>query len=432
MDEWRIRGTMKRKEPVEWTKLDNAAKIFPPTTNEKDTKVFRYVCELKEAVNKEILQEAVNKTIVLFPMYRSVLRKGVFWYYFESTKLMPKVSEESRLPCSMLYRSNRRNLLFDVTYYRNRINLEMYHALTDGTGALGFLKTMLYYYITIKYPEDFTGQMPQLDYDASFTQKNDDSFQKHYTGDKRTGKIRLIKAYKITGRRFIDNRLKVIEGVMSVKEVITLAHRYHTTLTVFLTALFIRAIYMEMPTRGKKYPVVLSVPVNLRTYFPSVTARNFFGTIAIRYDFSRGKDDLESIIREVKESFERELTVEKLGRHMNRLSALEHNAFMRIVPLSLKDLILRFAVNLNDRGITATLSNVGKISMTKEFVPYINLLNCFNSARRPQIGMCSFEDRLVVTFASPFEGTDIQKNFFRMLTQENIAVTIESNCRDFG
>ena len=80
---------MTRKKPVQWTRLDNAAKIFPPNTNEKDTKVFRFVCELKEEVDREILQEAVNKTIILFPVYRSVLRKGVFWYYFESTELMP-------------------------------------------------------------------------------------------------------------------------------------------------------------------------------------------------------------------------------------------------------------------------------------------------------------------------------------------------------
>jgi NRPS condensation-like uncharacterized protein len=423
---------MTRKRPIEWAKLDNAAKIFPPITSEKDTKVFRYICELKEAVNKDILQQALNKTIVLFPMYQSVLRKGVFWYYFESTEIMPEVTEETKLPCSMLYHPNRRNLLFDVTYYRNRINLEMYHALTDGAGALGFLKTLLYYYITILHQEDFTDQMPKLDYDASFTQKRDDSFLKHYTGDRNTGKIKLIKAYKITGRRSIDNRLKIIEGVMNVKEVIALAHRYESTLTVFLTALFIRAIYLEMPTRGKKNPVVLSVPVNLRTYFPSVTARNFFGTINICYDFSRNTDDLRNIIKEVKESFARELVVEKLRKHMNQLSALEHNAFMRVVPLVLKDWILRFANYLSDRGISATLSNVGKISMAKELVPYIHLLNCFNSARRPQIGMCSFEEQLVVTFTSPFAETDIQKNFFRMLTQEGILVTIASNSKEVG
>ena len=68
---------MTRKKPIEWIRLDNAAKIFPPTTNEKDTKVFR-LSELNEQVDKDILQQALDKTMIHFPLYRTILRKGVF------------------------------------------------------------------------------------------------------------------------------------------------------------------------------------------------------------------------------------------------------------------------------------------------------------------------------------------------------------------
>lgn len=421
---------MTRKKPIEWTRLDNAAKIFPPTTSERDTKVFRFVCELKEEIDGELLQVAVDNTMTLFPMYRCVLRRGLFWYYFESTELKPKVEIEHKQPCSMIYTQKHRNLLFEVTYYNKRINVEMYHALSDGTGALVFLKTLLYYYITMKHGEEFQDKQPKLDYDASQSQKMDDSFSKHYSGDKKLDKIKLNKAYRIIGRRSIDNRLKIIEGEMSVKEVLELAHRYNTTLTIYLTALFIFAIYQDMPARGRKYPIRLSVPVNLRTYFPSVTARNFFATINISYDFGKSPDRLEDVIQSVKESFARELTKENLQTHLNRLSALEHNAFMRVVPLVLKDYVLRFASYLSDRGITATLSNVGKVTVAKELAPYIHMFDCFTSARRPQICMCSFEDRLVISFASPFQGTDIQKNFFRMLTAEGANISIASNNKE--
>jgi NRPS condensation-like uncharacterized protein len=421
---------MTKKKPVEWTKLDNAAKIFPPTTNERDTKVFRFVCELKEDIDKDILQKALDNTMPLFPMYQAVLRRGVFWYYFENTEEKPQVVMEYKLPCSTLYQPNRRNLLFEVTYYNKRINLEMYHAITDGTGALGFLKTLIYFYITIKYRHEFEDKLPVLNYDASLSEKMDDSYLKHYNGDKTLDKIKIRKAYRITGRRSIDNRYKVIEGEMSVKDVLNLSHQYHTTLTIYLTALFIKSIYMDMPARSRRLPVVLAVPVNLRTYFPSVTARNFFTTIKISYDFSQKSDRLEDIIASVKTAFEEELTEEKLRTHLNRLSALEHNAFMRIIPLALKDYILRFANYLSDKGITASLSNVGKVTITKELAPYIHLFNCFTSARRPQICMCSFEDRLVISFTSPFVGTEIQKNFFRMLTQEGVAIAVASNAKD--
>ena len=425
-----IVGFMTKKKPIEWTRLDNAAKIFPPNTSEKDTKVFRFVCELKEAVDKETLQDALEKTLKLFPMYRSILRRGVFWYYFEDTEIIPEVTEERKAPCSMLYHANRRNLLFEVTYYKNRINLEMYHALTDGTGALEFLKTLLFYYITMKYRDDFKDKMPKLDYDASFSQRSVDSFLKNYNGDTKPNKLKLTKAYSLKERRPIDNRMKIIEGVMSVKEILALSHRYDTTLTIYLTALFIQAIYQEMPVRSRKYPVILTVPVNLRTYFPSVTARNFFGTISIKYQFGITNDKLEDIIAEVKLAFEHELKEENLREHMNRLSALEHNAFMRVVPLIIKDYVLRFATHLSDRGITATLSNVGKITIAKELAPYIQMFNCFTSARRPQIGMCSFGDQLVVSFVSPFISTDLQKNYFRMLTGEGVSITVTTNSKE--
>jgi hypothetical protein len=191
-----------------------------------------------------------------------------------------------------------------------------------------------------------------------------------------------------------------------------------------------KAIYMDMPTRSRKYPVILTVPVNLRTYFPSVTARNFFATVSVSYDFAKNSDKPQDIILAVKEALTRELTEEKLRNHINRLSALEHNVFMRVIPLVLKDYILRFATFLSDRGITASLSNIGKISVTKELEPYIHLFDCFTSARRPQIAMCSFGDELVVSFTSPYVGTDIQKNFFRMLTQEGVAVSIASNNKE--
>jgi len=421
---------MAGRKPVEWVKLDNAAKIFPPTSNERDTKVFRFVCELRDVIDKSFLQEALDKTMPLFPFYRTVLRRGFFWYYFESTDLVPKVEEEYKLPCSMLYHPNRRNLLFEVTYYKNRINLEVYHALTDGTGALAFLKTLLYFYITIRYKDDFKDGFPVLDYDASISQKMDDSFLKHYTDNRIPKKVKITRAYRIQGRRFIDNRIKVIEGVMPVKYVLNLAHKYGATLTVYLTALFIKAIYKEMPARSRKYPIVISVPVNLRSYFPSVTARNFFATINVRYNFGTSGDKLEDIIEEVKDCFNRELTQEKLQAHMNKLSALEHNAFMRMVPLILKDTVLRFANSLNDRQITATLSNIGKITVSPQLAPYINIFSCFTSAKRPQIALCSFQDKLVVSFSSPFTGTDIQKNFFRFLTNESVPVVISTNIKE--
>lgn len=418
---------MKRRKKVEWTRLDNAAKIFPPTSNEKDTKVFRFSCELFEEVDPALLGQALDEAVEAFPIYKSVLRRGFFWYYLETGNLLPVVKEECEPVCGRIYHEDRRSLLFRVFYYKNRINIETFHALSDGTGALLFMKTVLYGYLVKKHKNALGDNRPVLDYDASMRQKMDDSFLKYYTGRSRRTGGKRVRAYHIKGSRRDEFRMQVIEGVLSVKEVLKVAHEYNTTMTVFLTALFMYSICKGMTERGKKHPVVISVPVNLRQYFESESARNFFSTINVSYDFGKQSPELTAVIDSVSESFKRELTQEQLKEQMNRLAALEHNLFTRAVPLVIKDITLKAANILNEGGITAALSNIGKISVAKELTPYIRQFSVYTSARRPQICMCSYGDVLTISFTSPYTDTDIQKNFFQSLAKKGIPVVISTN-----
>ena len=123
-----------------WRSLDNAAKLFSAASSPKDTRVFRFYCELKEEVEENVLQEALDQTIEKYPVFLSVMRKGLFWHYLEKSELRPIVRKEYKEPCSSLYVRDKKTLLFEVTYYKKRINFEVFHALTDGTGATEFLR----------------------------------------------------------------------------------------------------------------------------------------------------------------------------------------------------------------------------------------------------------------------------------------------------
>jgi NRPS condensation-like uncharacterized protein len=420
---------MKHQNKVEWKRLDNAAKIFPPTSNDKDTKVFRFALELYEKVDPNILQVALDLTIESFPLYKVVLRRGVFWYYFEQSNIKPTVEIESNTVCAPIFVKDEKNLLFRVFYYGKRINLEIHHSLSDGTGALWFMKTLIHHYLLKKYKEDFKDKIPESPYYASLSEKSDDSFQKYYTGE---SKIRYTKgqpAYRIYGTRLEDNRTTLIEGSMSVKAVLEEAHRYDTTLTGFLTSLFLYSIYKEMSVRDKKRPVVISVPVNLRQFFRSETARNFFSTIQVKYDFRDEEPSLEEIIKVINHTLKSELTSERLNMQLNRFMTLEKNKILKFVPLPLKDFVLRFADRLNERRITAALSNIGKITLPESFRSYIHHFSVCTSARRPQIALCSYEDNLTISFTSPYVETEIQRNFFEFLSEKGIDIRIASNLK---
>lgn len=421
---------MTQKKRIRWRRLDNASKIFPATCNNRDTKVFRLACELYEKVDPLILQFSLDMAIKSFPIYRSVLRRGAFWYYFEQSDIRPIVEMESLPLCAPIYIKDQRNLLFRVSYYNKRINLEVFHALTDGAGVLWFMETIIYYYMTEKYRNKLSKEIPKINYKASISQMMDDSFEKNYSKDNsitRKSRVSLTKAYNIKGTRTDENRTKLIEGSMSAKAVLKLAHSYDTTLTIFLTALLIYSIYKDMPSKLIKYPIVLSVPINLRQYFDSKTARNFFSTMDVSYIFENEGNNLEDIIVSVKKQFDKGLTKEELYKHLDSLMSLEKNPLARIIPLPIKDYALKIANYFKSRSMTSSISNIGRIMMPPEFEPYIDGFSICISARRPQIVLCSYGDKLVISFTSPFEETDIQRTFFQYLSDNDIEIEILSN-----
>lgn len=418
---------LKNKKVSEWNRLDNAAKIFPPNSKNSDTKVFRFACELYEPVDRNILQNALDITIESFPLYKSVIKSGLFWYYFEQSHIKPEVIEENLPPCTTLYDKNNKNLLFRVMHYRKRISFEVYHALSDGAGALQFFKTLVFHYITIRHEFKFRDRVPVLDIDASKNQKMDDSFQKYYSGTKTKVKKKKEKAFRIRGPKIPEYRINVIEGIIPVDSMLAKVQEYKTSLTIFMAAILMCAINEEIPVRLKKRPVVLSIPVNLRNYYYSQTARNFFGVINVDYDFSKGSSELQEVIESLKNSFKENLTPEFLGRRINTLSSLEHNYILRAIPLAIKDIALKIANNIVDRSYTSTLSNVGIVSMPSELKPFISSFDIFVSTNKLQACVCSFENNLRISFTSAFVSTEIQRRFFKTLTDFGIPVTIESN-----
>ncbi|MDD4773435.1 MAG: hypothetical protein PHZ09_07495 [Eubacteriales bacterium] len=411
---------------LKWSRLDNAAKIYPASSTKTDTHVFRFACELNEPVNPEILQSALIDTTAIFPVYQYILKRGLFWYYLESTTLTPIVRQEYKPPCNELYDRNQKTLLYEVTYFGNIINLEVYHVLTDGTGAMNFLRILVSKYLSVVHslPE------PEIDYDASHMQMADDSFKRYYN-NKPLKRHRLIKehtkAYRIKGPRFAENRIKIIRGMVSVSEILKIARGYNSTLTAFLAACLIQAINEEITVMSKKYPVVLAIPVNLRNYFKSESARNFFSIVYTGFDSCVDNIPFDEIVKKVNNDLKHELTVEKMSDNLNLLYSLERNFFVRIAPLFLKDIVLKFAYSRASAQSTATLSNVGIIKLSDSIAPYIKSFDVCTGTNRLQVCICSYLDNLSVNFTTPFISSDIQRRFFRKLTDLGLEVEITAN-----
>jgi hypothetical protein len=399
------------------------ALIFPSAVGKANTQVFRISCELYGKIEPTFLQSALEQTVGAFPLYQSILKRGLFWYYLEGTDQMPIVHEENRQPCAAIYNRNGTNLLFDVSYFNNRVNLEVYHVLSDGTGALHFLRTLITKYLSLCHhlPE------PSLDYDASAVQMSDDSFRKYYTGSPSVKRSEYGTACRLSGQKYPENRLKVITGQIDIQPLLEAAHSYHTTLTVYLCACLIDAISETVSVRAKKRPILLSVPVNLRSHFPSVSARNFFSILLVGYDYGKHNGELEEVVKKIGSDLKVGLLKENLVRGIDAYSNVEHNAFARAVPLYLKDLALKAAYWYAMRQNTAGFSNIGVITMPQELKTFIRSFDVCSSTNKLQVCMCSYLGRLSISFSSPFVSAEIQRRFFRNLTALGAEVEIITN-----
>ena len=128
-----------RIQGAAWRRLDNTAKLFAAVSGEDLSSVFRISAVLKEKVDPELLQRALVRTLPEFENFRVKLRKGFFWYYFETNNRNPGVEEEQSAPCRFIDPHRGARFPFRVSYYGCRINFEVFHGLTDGLGRCGLL-----------------------------------------------------------------------------------------------------------------------------------------------------------------------------------------------------------------------------------------------------------------------------------------------------
>lgn len=407
-----------RTEYSNWRKLDNAALAFPLVTGENDTRVFRFYCQLKEEVDSDILQQALDRTMEKYPLFQAVLRKGLFWFYLEHSHIRALVKPETEPPCSRLYIPDKKSLLFQVSYYKERINFEVFHALTDGTGAMHFLQELVQNYLILAHPKE---NFPEIGRDKKTGRGNieEDSFSQYYSSDIPKNREKKKAAVKLKGEKLVHSDMHISEVVLSVKEVHQKARSYGVSITVLLTAVMLCSIREEIPKNQQKRPVTLMIPVNLRNYFPSQSMTNFFGWIEVGYTFS-DTTTFEEVLSDVKRQFEQELEKDKIAMHMNDYVRIEKNIFVRAVPLEIKKYFLMIGANLGSRSITAVYSNIGIIRLPEEYREYIRHFGIFASTNSLQMCSCSYGDEMVLGFTSKIPDDSIQRNFRRMLSEEEI------------
>ncbi|MCR5108163.1 MAG: hypothetical protein K6B28_08355 [Lachnospiraceae bacterium] len=406
-----------------WYRVDNVAKVFLASYNKRDTRSFRVSATLKEEIEPELLDIAVKRALELRPQYQVLIHQGLFWHYMDHEDIEPCVCEENERPCPMLYGPEIKGRLhFKVSYHYNRINLEMFHALSDGNGGVDFLKLIVLNYLAQAHPGKFNNVSFKSDATAMGLEEN--SFDQFYEKGGLLPKASAVKkAYRIRGLKLPNNQLQFFEVHMPVKDILKLAKDNGSTLTSFLCARLMLALKRDMPLLQKNRPVTISMPVNLRNFYDSSTSRNFFNSVYVSHVFSE-EISLEALSKECDKKLKEELTPEMIAKRMNNYEKIERLLFVRMVPLFIKNPVVALSSAIESRGVSAIISNLGRISMPEELKPYIEGFAAYCSTSSFFITCASYEDDFVMGIAYAYRNTAVIRNFLTAFAQDGIDVTL--------
>lgn len=416
----------RRKEGLEWRKLDNYAKLFPLASTKKYKTVFRISVVLKGKIDKEMLEKSVRIALNKFKFFKVRMRKGIFWYYFENNPKNPIIEEENDYPCRFIDLPLNNDYLFKVTYFDCKINLDIFHCLTDGSSATHFLKEITYNYIEMKYLNNVSTALTK-EREVKYT--TEDIYTKNY--DKKIrAKRDSKKAYNLKGRLLPPGVVSVTHEFMSSSKVREVAKAKGATITQYLTAQLIYAIHEEGVKKDKsKREIIIQVPVNLKKYFPSATGSNSFSYIDIKIDTNECSE-FEKILEEIKKQFAEKLTETELLKTIAVNLRLSNNFILKVVPLFLKKIVVSLAHKEFRKYNTTTLSNVGRIGIISEYRPYIDkflLLIAPESVEKIKCTICAYEDVMVFSFASVIEDKNVEYKLKSNLEAQGIEVQIEGN-----
>ena len=417
-----------------WLRLDNAAKIYPAARRRDWSSLFRLSVTLKERVDVPYLQSALDVTVKRFPSIAARLRKGVFWYYIEELRQAPRVRPDLSYPMTKMPVGETRRCAFRVLCYENRIALEIFHSLTDGSGALVFLKTLLAEYLHQRHGICIPAEQGVLDRrEPPREEELEDSFQK-YAGPISADR-RALNAWHLSGTLETDGFQHVTCLQLSVRQLLEKAHEYGVSATTFLAAVMMDSLQTlqrsQVPDRRHRKPIRLLIPVNLRRLFPSKTLRNFAMYATPELLPRLGDYSFEEICQVVRHCMGSQITAKRMSMMIAANVSSERILAVKLMPLFIKNFVMRLIFDaVGERKTCLSISNLGAVKLPEVMAPYID---CFDfilgvQATSPyNCGVISFGDQLRINFIRNVKEPALEARFCQTLQALGLTPTVQSN-----
>ena len=414
-----------------WTRLDNASIIYPSCRTRKYATIFRLAVTLDQEVSQDLLGEALRNCINRFPGFRYTLDKGLFWWFLRRLENDPVTAP----PFAMRPFNFKKNggYLFRAGCEGNRIVLDFFHALTDGTGAMTFAMSLTAEYVRLRYGVDVPAGKWILDLgEEPLKEEMEDSFDR-FSGTK--GSLdKESRAYHLHGTEESAGKLNNIKVCLPLDRMQELARKKGCTVTELVTAamlLSLQEVRSRKPVIGDSPFLKVEVPVNLRPLFGSRTLRNFSSYVHLGIDVRNGDLPFEDILQEVKLQKRLYVNPHRLTTRVAANVALEDNLAIRSIPLFIKKLAINFInSHKGENYCSQTLSNLGQISLPEEMRRHVRDIDFILGRPQKKSGACAcvgYGNRLNLNFSRKIVEHGFEDAFVRNLRALGIDATVETS-----
>lgn len=416
-----------KNPPADWMKLDNAAKIYPAITGSELTGVFRITVTLASPVSLPALMKASEETSRLFPFFSVELCKGFFWYYLEYNGNRPRVMADSGPRCQPFPRTMNGELLYRILIRGCSLSVEFFHILTDGGGAIFFIKTLLNHYFihsagitVLPFPEVQEGPQPG---------SSEDLFSRHY-GKGMPPPAVMPKAWHLPFRLREAPRFMVTEFEVPAENLAALARDSGSTITEYLASTLLFVLQDIRSASGKGSPHIrVQVPFDLRRRYGVYTLRNFSLFAMPAIDVRMGLYTFEEILSEVKITMHMMTDEKRIKQIISRNVSKEKNPLIRIIPLFIKSPVLRMAYNkFGPSQFTSTITNMGRVTPTG---PASELMLSMSVTPPPPhrdikitAGLITLGINTIITFGSVTGNREVERGLVKKLTSAGLPVKI--------
>jgi len=372
-------------------KLDPVGSYYAHLRCKKFPISYSITTYLNEALDTDVLQCAVNDIAARIPTANVGLCRNFWGIYHELLPTPPQIKPASDYSNACTHFVGDGEHLLRVLYGENFFVLEVAHSVCDGRALSQILKALIVRYfelhpnhasahinksgiIDCKEPAD--PEESEIAWDRYLNAKNSGEARttkaKDSDGSERTTKTKTAKRTYRIQRPEIDDPY-VSTQIIDLSTLKPITKEHGVSINEYLLAQIFTAIAKERKEQsankdGKLLPIVASIPVDVRSFFPSKTLLNFVVDKLVvmpeEQDFDGILQSIRKQFREVNEDFITE-EVEWVTTGMKMLDYL---------PGALQSLAVKAMARGESHKATAMFSNLGLIELPPEVKNHVGML----------------------------------------------------------